>query len=145
MLLLTEPVRLVVAVIVELLVVVGLLELLVRVDAPLTAVPLSNALPVPMVCVALEFSFACGLSLPPWVEVAVAVWALTGPGPLLVLVGFAMALDAPNVSAIAVDISVLFILVSPFGLQGGRGDMPAPVAWIARFVPKRFVYDQLTE
>lgn len=74
-----------------------------------------------------------------------AVWALTVPGPLLVLVGFAMALVAPNVRAIAVDISVLFILVSPLGLQSGRSDMPAPVTWIARFVPKRFVSNQLAE
>ena len=57
---------------------------------------------------------------------AVAVWALTVPGPLLVFVGLAMAPDAPNVSAIAVDISVLFILVSPLGTQSGRGNMPAP-------------------
>ncbi len=53
-LLVTVPFRLVVALIVELL----LFELLVKVDAPLTAVPLSNALPAPMVCVAVEFSFA---------------------------------------------------------------------------------------
>lgn len=126
---LTVPVRLVVALIVELLEVEGLLELLLKVDAPLTAVPLSNALPEPMVCDAVEFSFACGLPLPAWVEVAVAVCALTVPGPLLVFVGLAKALDAPNVSAIAVDMSVLFILFSPLGLQGGRGGMPAPVDW----------------
>lgn len=142
LLLLTVPFRLVVAVIVELLVVEGLLELLVKVDAPLIAVPFSNALPLPMVCDAFEFSFACGLPLPPWVEVAVAVWALTVPGPLLVFVGLAKALDAPNVSAIAVDMSVLFILVSPLGLQSGRGDMPAPVAWKAMFVPGSLANNQ---
>ena len=76
---------------------------------------------------------------------AVAVWALTVPGPLLVLVGFAMALVAPNVRAIAVDISVLFILISPLDLQSGRSDMPAPVAWIARFVPRCFGVIQLAE
>lgn len=127
---LTVPVKLVVAVIVELLLELvftkGLLELVFMVDAPLIAVPLSNALPAPMVCVAEEFSFACGLPLPDWLEVAVAVWALTGPGPLLVFVGFAMAPEALNVSAIAVDISVLFILISPLNLQNGPSTMLFP-------------------
>ncbi|MCD6733066.1 MAG: hypothetical protein LT103_05670 [Burkholderiaceae bacterium] len=57
-----------------------------------------------------EFSLACGLVVPPWFAVAVAVWATAPFGsPLLPLAGFANVEPEPNASAIAVAMRVLFI------------------------------------